>query len=97
MKQRVLLVLVLFSFICHGYCTSCFAGAYYRKAMSDTDTWEKIEAQLLLPPDLHFDTSRTTSTGRYADNPSIYMQVSCLFLPLRPKGEELLMKKLMQV
>lgn len=51
----------------------CFKGAYYRKVVSSVDHWAGIEGEITLPH-ADFDSSRTKAgTGRYLDNPSIYM------------------------
>lgn len=50
----------------------CFPGAYYRKAVSSFDTWTGIEGTITLPQ-LELDPSRVKPTGRFLDNPSIYM------------------------
>lgn len=50
----------------------CFPGAYYRKAVSSVDHWTGIEGIVTLPtPNL--DPERRKPTGRFLDNPSIYM------------------------
>lgn len=51
----------------------CFRGAYYRKAVSSKDKWSGIVGTVRLPQP-RFDESRTNpKTGRYLDNPSVYM------------------------
>jgi hypothetical protein len=51
----------------------CFPGAYYRKAVSSFDKWQGIEGIVVLP-EVEFDKTRVKpSTGRYLDNPSIYL------------------------
>ncbi|HNM45607.1 MAG TPA: hypothetical protein PKH51_01165 [Candidatus Sumerlaeota bacterium] len=51
----------------------CFAGAYYRKAVSSIDDWDGIEGEVTLP-EIEFDPDRwDTTRGRYLDNPSVYM------------------------
>lgn len=52
----------------------CFAGAYYRKAMSSNDVWLGIEGTVTLPTVI-FDPSRVNPAkpGQYLDNPSIYL------------------------
>jgi len=54
----------------------CFPGAYYRKAVSSMDHWTGIEGVVTLPtPEL--DPTRRKPTGRFLDNPSIYMGGRC--------------------
>ncbi len=50
----------------------CFPGAYYRKAVSSFDAWTGIEGTITLPQ-MELDPSRVKPTGRFLDNPSIYM------------------------
>lgn len=52
----------------------CFAGAYYRKAMSSSDIWQGIEGTVVLPT-IEFDKDRVNPAKpqQYLDNPSIYM------------------------
>ncbi|MCC6546461.1 hypothetical protein IT570_04770 [Candidatus Sumerlaeota bacterium] len=51
----------------------CFAGAYYRKAVSSTDLWDGIEGEITLP-EIEFDPARWDDVRkRYLDNPSVYM------------------------
>lgn len=52
----------------------CFAGAYYRKAMSSNDIWQGIEGTVILPT-IEFDKDRVNPAKpqQYLDNPSIYM------------------------
>lgn len=53
---------------------SCFAGAYYRKAVSSKDKWLGIEGKVKLPV-ITFDPERANpdKPGQYLDNPSVYM------------------------
>ncbi|MEO8377399.1 MAG: hypothetical protein ABI579_06985, partial [Candidatus Sumerlaeota bacterium] len=52
---------------------ACFAGAYYRKAVSSMDHWDGIEGEVTLP-EIEFDPDRWDGArGKYLDNPSIYM------------------------
>lgn len=52
----------------------CFAGAYYRKAMSSQDYWLGITGTVILPA-MTFDPTRVNpaKAGQYLDNPSVYM------------------------
>ncbi|MDD2960500.1 MAG: hypothetical protein PHR45_00240 [Muribaculaceae bacterium] len=52
----------------------CFAGAYYRKAVSSVDVWTGIEGTVVLPK-MDFDQSRLNPNRpmQYLDNPSVYM------------------------
>jgi len=51
----------------------CFAGAYYRKAVSSVDVWTGFDGIVTLP-EIQFDESRRKDgTGRYLDNPSCYI------------------------
>ena len=52
----------------------CFAGAYYRKAMSSNDFWLGITGTVILPS-MIFDPARINpdNTAQYLDNPSIYI------------------------
>ncbi len=52
----------------------CFAGAYYRKAVSSKDIWVGIKGEVVLP-DLNFDEKRMNPAkpGQYLDVSSIYM------------------------
>lgn len=52
----------------------CFEGAYYRKAVSSTDTWLGIGGTVVLPT-ITFDSSRRNvqRPGQFLDNPSVYM------------------------
>lgn len=52
----------------------CFAGAYYRKAVSSNDVWLGIEGTITLPT-ATFDPSRVNPAkpAQYLDNPSIYL------------------------
>jgi len=54
--------------------TSCFAGAYYRKAVSSKDYWLGIGGTVVLPT-LTYDLSRENPNklGTYLDNASIYL------------------------
>jgi hypothetical protein len=52
----------------------CFAGAYYRKAVSSKDYWLGIGGTVVLPT-LIYDPTRTNPNklGTYLDNASIYL------------------------
>lgn len=52
----------------------CFAGAYYRKAVSSKDTWLGIGGTVTLPQ-ITFDENRKNQAkpGQYLDNPSLYL------------------------
>ena len=52
----------------------CFAGAYYRKAVSSKDTWLGIGGTVTLPQ-ITFDANRKNPVkpGQYLDNPSLYL------------------------
>ena len=54
--------------------SGCFAGAYYRKAMSSEDLWLGITGTVILPT-IIFDPVRVNPAkpGQYLDNPSVYM------------------------
>ena len=54
--------------------TSCFAGAYYRKAVSSKDYWLGIGGTVVLPT-LTYDLTRENPNklGTYLDNASIYL------------------------
>jgi hypothetical protein len=54
--------------------SSCFAGAYYRKAVSSKDYWLGIGGTVVLPT-LTYDLTRINPTklGTYLDNASIYL------------------------
>lgn len=53
---------------------SCFAGAYYRKAVSSKDFWLGIGGTVVLPT-LTYDLTRANPSklGTYLDNASIYL------------------------
>jgi len=53
---------------------TCFAGAYYRKAVSSKDYWLGIGGRVVLPT-LTYDLSRENPNklGTYLDNASIYL------------------------
>jgi len=53
---------------------SCFAGAYYRKAVSSKDKWRGISAKVVLPQ-IYYDNNRPypSRPGQYLDNFSIYL------------------------
>lgn len=53
---------------------TCFAGAYYRKAVSSKDTWLGIGGTVILPL-ITFDENRKNpkKPGQYLDNPSVYL------------------------
>lgn len=53
---------------------SCFAGAYYRKAVSSKDVWLGIGGTVILPR-ITFDADRKNPNkpGQYLDNPSVYL------------------------
>lgn len=52
----------------------CFAGAYYRKAVSSKDVWLGIGGTVTLPQ-ITFDENRKNPAkpGQYLDNPSLYL------------------------
>lgn len=52
----------------------CFAGAYYRKAVSSNDVWTGIEGTVVLPT-ITFDPNRVNPAKpkQFLDNPSVYM------------------------
>lgn len=54
--------------------TNCFAGAYYRKAVSSKDYWLGIGGTVILPT-LIYDLTRINPNklGMYLDNASIYL------------------------
>lgn len=54
--------------------SSCFAGAFYRKAFSSKDYWLGIGGTVVLPT-LTYDPTRTNPNklGTYLDNASIYL------------------------
>lgn len=53
---------------------SCFAGAYYRKAVSSKDIWLGIGGTVVLPQ-ITFDADRKNPNNpeQYLDNPSVYL------------------------
>lgn len=51
----------------------CFAGAYYRKAVSSTDHWIGIEGIVRLPQPNYDPARRKPENGKLLDNSSIYM------------------------
>jgi len=52
----------------------CFAGAYYRKAVSSKDKWRGISAKVVLPQ-IFYDPDRLNPVqpGQYLDNFSVYL------------------------
>ncbi len=52
----------------------CFAGAYYRKAVSSTDNWVGIEGKVILPH-IFYDSARVnlSKPGQFLDNFSVYL------------------------
>jgi len=52
----------------------CFAGAYYRKLVSSTDSWVGISGTVVLPQ-IAFDETRKNPKNlkQYLDNPSVYL------------------------
>ncbi len=55
----------------------CFAGAYYRKAVTSVDRWDGIEGVITLP-EPRFDPARfDEARARFLDNPSVYMGGRC--------------------
>jgi len=52
----------------------CFAGSYYRKALSSQDYWLGITGIVILPT-IKFDPTRVNpaNTAQYLDNPSVYI------------------------
>ena len=53
---------------------NCFAGAYYRKAVSSKDKWRGISTKVVLPQ-IYYDADRPNpdKPGQYLDNFSIYL------------------------
>ncbi len=52
----------------------CFAGAYYRKAVSSFDTWTGIAGFVKLgTPQFDEKRVRAEDKNQYLDNPSVYM------------------------
>jgi len=52
----------------------CFAGSYYRKALSSQDYWLGFTGTVILPS-IKFDPARINpaNTAQYLDNPSVYI------------------------
>ena len=51
----------------------CFAGAYYRKAVTSTDHWVGMEGVVRLPRPSYDESRRKPATGKMLDNASVYM------------------------